>query len=531
MGSQQWHAISMVFYAIRFPFCVGCRNVISAMDDAHLRTYVNGQPYRPAKGHRTDPPRIVDSLGHSHSVVSGKPNTQEFLRLIHRELKIRFYSQATQKNYIRVLARFLDWFGRLPHQVEREDVRQYLELMVDGGASSAHVSLTLSALRTAFDKFCFRATTTGLATPRRPGRQPVVLSQVEVRMMLEAARCLRDKLLMSLMYGIGLRVSEVSRLKWMDVCFDRQTVRVVRGKGQKDRLVILPARLIGPLQEIQKIDAGAKYVFPAEGIEGGRKGRHISPRTVQRAVERTSRLAGIERRVTPHSFRHSFATHLIEDGLDIRFIQKLLGHSSLETTTLYTRVAKLKPGAIRSPLDQLTTADPPSPGHVGTERSLASRDVPTPVGQMRVEVQLLEDCEQDAGRQPDQHSGQNSDRQTDSPSIPPPARAKARLLILPTCDRMRRTASSESAESDTVELAGILLQEARPGWVSLDLPSEETWSRAMTRLPNAQQQRLRSPDFLDGLRVRLTTRFLQLLSERRRQQQSNDSELCPVAAP
>lgn len=147
-------------------------------------TYNDGQLYRPAQGRKAPQNGVVDHVQNTHSVVSGRPAAADFLRAIERELKIRFFTQNTVKSYICSVKRFFNWFGRMPHSVTREDVREYLEVLVDGGASS-EVGTSLSAIRTAFDKMCCRQVTLGLATPRKPSRLPVVLNQKDIRLMLE----------------------------------------------------------------------------------------------------------------------------------------------------------------------------------------------------------------------------------------------------------------------------------------------------------------------------------------------------------
>jgi len=160
--------------------------------------------------------------------------------------------------------------------------------------------------------------------------------------LLTAAVTLRDKLLIGLMYALGARVSEVARLRYRDFDFDRSCVTIWQGKGRTDRQVTLPASFEPLLRELAKTFSPDAYVFP-----GDRPGRYLSPRTVQRVMKRTVRLAGIGKAATPHSMRHSFATHLFEEGTDIRLIQTLLGHVHLETTRLYTSGIY---GCVRNPI-------------------------------------------------------------------------------------------------------------------------------------------------------------------------------------
>lgn len=433
------------------------------------QVYSDGRPYRAAVGRNAPQAAVVDLLDRSSSVVHGTPSSLEFIRLIKRELKLRFYQQPTIKGYMQALNAFLGWFGRKPHHATREDVREFLEVMVDGGASSSHVAVTLSAIRTIFDKMCLRQLTLGLVTPRKPKRLPVVMNATEVRLMMEAARSLRDKLLLSTMYGMGLRVSEVSRLRWSEIDIDRRTVRVYQGKGRKDRYVLLPETLVPVLQGLRAaVPARQVFVFPAEG---SRDGRHLSPRTIQRVVALTANLAGITKHVTPHSFRHSFATHLVENGTDIRFIQKLLGHTNLETTTIYTKTAVLKTSAIRSPLDLIKAGSEPQQSKTAEAKDSGLK----PVGRLKVEIL------------PDEKNAVCVESGKRSRS------AKAAIVVL--------------HQDQEIRLDGIAIREARPGWIAMDLPPVECWENSLRQLPRAQRERIESPPFLEYLRQILAARF------------------------
>ncbi|NUQ62853.1 MAG: tyrosine-type recombinase/integrase [Pirellulales bacterium] len=388
-----------------------------------------------------------------------RPTAAEFVRKIVRELKIRCYKQKTIKSYRLALSAVLRWYGGPPHEITREDVRDFLELLVDGGAGSSTISGHLSAIRTAFDKMCGARITLGLLTPRRPQRLPIVLSEPEVLRLLDAAPSLRDKLLLGLLYAIGVRVSEVVRLKWQDFDFDRRTVSIWQGKGRKDRQVMLPESFKPLLIELSKTFKPDEYVFP-----GDRRGRHLSPRTAQRIMERARRIAGIGKKATPHSLRHSFATHLLEHGTDIRFIQELLGHKRLDTTKIYTRVAVFRHQEIRSPLDVLrgTTAAPPA-------RALPGPQPPSrrPVGRMQIDLQ------------------------------PSKAEAGAANVTL-----------SIQNEDRFVLLKGIVVREPRPGWVTLEVPPLEAWEKPLCGLTAAQRQRIESPEFYALVQEHVTRRYL-----------------------
>jgi integrase/recombinase XerD len=301
-----------------------------------LRQYTNGKVYRLPLGRRAPRAGVIDltTAPEVMALAVVRPSTEEFLRRIERELRIRFYRPRSVKAYRSALTGLLGWFGAPPHELTREAVRQYLEALVDGGASASWVACALSAARTAFDKMCGMDVTLGLMTPRARVRLPGPLSQPEVLRLLESAPSLRDKLLLGLMYATGLRVSEVVRLRWEEIDFDRRAVRVTRGKGERDRMVMLPTSFDALLRRRRERAGGSGFVFPSPD-----DGRHLAPRTAQRIFERARAVARITKTVGCHSLRHSFATHLVEAGTDIRFVQKLLGHARLETTRLYTHVA------------------------------------------------------------------------------------------------------------------------------------------------------------------------------------------------
>jgi len=244
--------------------------------------YNDGQPYIAARGRLA--PRtaveVAESLVQPILELSAETGSETFLNAIRREMKIRFYQQRTIKTYLQCLRGFLSLYRHSLDELTPEDVRNYLELLVDGGAGSSHVSNVLAAVRTAFDKMCGLDITRGLMTPRKPSQLPVILSSSEVSRILQAAPSLRDKLLLGLMYASGLRVSEVVALKWVDIDFDRKAIRIEQSKGRKDRSVMLPeslAPLLVRLAEMSDLDG---FLFP-----GQKKGRYLSPRSAQRAME------------------------------------------------------------------------------------------------------------------------------------------------------------------------------------------------------------------------------------------------------
>jgi len=279
-----------------------------------INTYNNGQPYLPARGRQAPRLSVEDYRQLTHAVIdldNEMPAADVFLRKIEREWKIRYYGASSQRNYMRELRIFVDWFGSDPHTATREDVKDFLEFLADSGRSSSTVSNYLSAIRNAFDKMCYRDITLGIVTPRRPKKLPVILSCEEVSRLLESAIRWRDKLLLGMLYATGARNREVCRLRWRDVDFDRGLVTIWQGKGRVDRHVMLPKTFLPLLRQLANEAQPTAFLFP-----GQRPGRYLSPRTVQRIMKRTMRLAGIKKDATPHSLRHSFAAHLFEDNAD-----------------------------------------------------------------------------------------------------------------------------------------------------------------------------------------------------------------------
>ena len=184
--------------------------------------------------------------------------------------------------------------------------------------------------------------------PRREHHLPVVLSPGEVGRLLRKVRNPKHRALLMLLYSAGLRVGELVRLTPADLDVERGLLRVRRGKGRKDRYTLLAQRAVEAVRVYQDAFPTDRWLFP-----GARAGRHLTPRSVQRVVKSAAGAAGIEKKVTAHTLRHSFATHLLEGGTNLRIIQELLGHQSARTTQIYTHVARSVIESVRSPLDNL----------------------------------------------------------------------------------------------------------------------------------------------------------------------------------
>ena len=280
--------------------------------------------------------------------MSDKPISPLRQRMID-DMTARRFSEKVQKDYVRHVRTFTVFLGRSPDTATREDLRRFQLHMAQQQISAGSINAAIAALRFFFTVTLERP---DLVRPLRivtePRRAPVVLSQEEVARLLEAAPGLKYKAALSVAYGAGLRVSEVANLKVSDIDSQRMTLRVEQGKGQRDRYVMLSPQLLELLRDWWQAARPQVWLFPGQNPVNP-----MTPRQLNRAVTAAKTLAGISKRVSPHTLRHSFATHLLEQGVDIRVIQVLLGHAELETTALYTRVAVNTVRDIKSPLERL----------------------------------------------------------------------------------------------------------------------------------------------------------------------------------
>ena len=280
--------------------------------------------------------------------MSAKPISPLRQRLID-DMTARRFTEATRKDYVRHVRTFAAFLGRSPDMATSDDLRRFQLHMAQQQVSPWSINAAIAALRFFFTVTLERP---DLVRPLRivnePRKAPVVLSQEEVARLLEAAPGLKYKAALSVAYGAGLRVSEVANLKVSDIDSERMTLRVEQGKGQRDRYVMLSPQLLELLRDWWRTARPQVWLFPGQNPINP-----MTPRQLNRAVTAAKDLAGIAKRVSPHTLRHSFATHLLEQGVDIRVIQVLLGHAKLETTALYTRVAVNTVRDIKSPLERL----------------------------------------------------------------------------------------------------------------------------------------------------------------------------------
>jgi site-specific recombinase XerD len=265
------------------------------------------------------------------------------------DLRVRNYAPKTQEVYVLQVARFAKHFGKSPEELGPEEIRRYQLSLVERGVSWCQFKQAVAALR-----FLYRTTLKRdevvefLPYPRSEKHLPVVLAPEEVAALLRAVSNRKHRTLLMTIYAAGLRVSEAVSLKVEDIDSARMLIRVRQGKGRKDRLVMLSPVLLEALRHYARWYRPALWLFP--GVDPKRA---LTVGTVQKLCQSAARQAGIAKRVTPHTLRHSFATHLLEGGADLRLIQTLLGHANVKTTEGYTHVATPRIQATLSPLDRL----------------------------------------------------------------------------------------------------------------------------------------------------------------------------------
>ncbi len=266
------------------------------------------------------------------------------------DMTVRNFVEKTQKDYVRAVKNLTIFLGRSPDTATTEDLRLFQLHLTMNRVGAPTINGTVTALRFFFSVTVDRADVTKpLTFVAEPRKIPIVLSPEEVVRFLEAAPGPKYKAALSAAYGAGLRVSEVASLKVSDIDSKRMMLRVEQGKGRKDRHAMLSPQLLELLRDWWRITRPQVWLFPGQNPVNP-----MTTRQLNRACHAAAYTAEITKRVTPHTLRHSFATHLLEQNVDIRVIQVLLGHAKLDTTALYTRVATNIIREVMSPLDRLT---------------------------------------------------------------------------------------------------------------------------------------------------------------------------------
>lgn len=293
--------------------------------------------------------------------MSEKPISPLRARML-EDMTVRNFVPATQREYIRAVKKLAAFLKRSPDTATAEELRAFQVHLSESGAKPGVINATVTALRFFFNVTVGKAETTRLlAFVYEPRKLPRVLPPEDVLRMLEVAQSPKSKAMLSVAYGAGLRAMEVVTLKVASIDSQRMLIRVEQGKGRRDRSAMLSPQLLELLRDWYRIARPCIYLFP-----GRDKVSPMTPRQFNRIVHEAARLAGLPAWVSPHTLRHSFATHLLEHNIDVRVIQVLLGHASLDSTARYTHVATNIIRSVMSPLDRLkllpvpTRQEPPA---------------------------------------------------------------------------------------------------------------------------------------------------------------------------
>jgi integrase/recombinase XerD len=271
------------------------------------------------------------------------------------ELQRRNYSPATTRGYILAVKQFAEYFGKSPEQLGAEEIRRFqLYLLNDKKLAPGTVEIRISALRFLYKKTLKRRDLAfdDLVFPKTPRKLPVVLSPEEVTRLIEAAANLMHRTILMVLYATGVRRTEASLLKVSDIDSPRMVIHIRQGKGSRDRDVPLTPKLLEALRQYWRWKRPKVYLFPSTAGHRGVE-QPISDKTVWHACQTAAVRAGVKKRIGPHTLRHSFATHLLEAGTDLRTIQLLMGHERLEHTTVYLHLSQRHLHAALNPLDQI----------------------------------------------------------------------------------------------------------------------------------------------------------------------------------
>jgi integrase/recombinase XerD len=266
------------------------------------------------------------------------------------KLKVKRYSPNTQKVYLDFLKSFFHFHCKDPESLDSQDVRPFIEALVDRGLSTSSQNQAINAIKFYFEKVLHREVEHYyFDRPRKRFKLPVVLTPEEVKKLLGSCNNLKHEMILTVIYSLGLRAGELLNLKLTDFDKYRKCVHIRHGKGNKDRIVPVPEKLFNGLREYYLVFRPKIYLF--EGQRG--PGTPYSNRSIQAILKRALIKAQVKKRITTHSLRHSYATHLMNNHIDLRTIQALLGHNSLKTTQIYTHLTDKDILATPSPLDFL----------------------------------------------------------------------------------------------------------------------------------------------------------------------------------
>ena len=274
-------------------------------------------------------------------------NQTDFLKKIEVELKISKKSEYTIRNYVLANTELIDFLKKEPDEINQDDLKLFMAEKLDKKSSSSTI-LFLAAIRYAYMKVFKKNITEGIERPKKEAKIPSVLTKEEVKLLLDSISNKKSKLMLSLIYACCFRVSELTNLKVSDLHFDEKIGYARKAKGNKDRMFNIPDFLLEELKEQSEIQKNSNQEFLFSGPKG-----KLSTRNIEKITKNALTKSGIKKDIHPHTLRHSFATHMLEDGIDIRMIQTMLGHSNLDTTAIYTHISAEQIKKLPNPLDKL----------------------------------------------------------------------------------------------------------------------------------------------------------------------------------
>jgi integrase/recombinase XerD len=274
-------------------------------------------------------------------------NQEDFLKKLEIELKISKNSNYTLRNYVDCNKKFIEYIKKIPEKITEEDVKAYIANNLSDSSSSS-IIIFLSALRYAFSNILNKDITLNIKRPKKEKKIPTVLTKDEVKTLINSIDTKKSRLMVSFMYACGFRVSELVNLKVKDLNFEEKIGSVRQGKGKKDRIFNIPEFLLEDL----KVQAEKQKQEKKEYLFSGPRDK-LTERNLQKIISKAGKRAGINKDVHCHTLRHSFATHLLENGTDIRKIQELLGHADLSTTQIYTHISREELKKIKSPIEEV----------------------------------------------------------------------------------------------------------------------------------------------------------------------------------
>ncbi len=272
---------------------------------------------------------------------------QEYLEKTEQELKLRNYSSKTIKSYLNCLKKYFYFKQFNLSQIDEENIKQFLLNKQKKNYSPQTINLYLNAIKFFYREVLGLPQKINLKFSKRSKKLPIVLSKKEIKNIIESVKNTKHKLIISLAYSAGLRIGEVVNLKTKDINLEELTIHLKNAKGKKDRITIFSEKIKTDLQNLIAGKKANDYLFESE------RGGKLTERTMQKIFAKALQKANIKKQATFHSLRHSFATHLLENGVDVRYVQKLLGHTNIRTTQIYTKVTNPKLKNIKSPLEDI----------------------------------------------------------------------------------------------------------------------------------------------------------------------------------